>query len=43
VRVLADPIRPIHSGVLRRRGEKLPAAASRLLDFIRSHFPQPHR
>jgi DNA-binding transcriptional LysR family regulator len=31
-------IRPIHSGVLVRRGERLSAAASRLFDFIRLHF-----
>ena len=35
---LDAPIRPIHSGVLVRRGERLSAAPSRLLDFIRSHF-----
>ena len=31
-------IRPIHSGVLVRRGEKLPASSARLFDFVRSHF-----
>jgi DNA-binding transcriptional LysR family regulator len=31
-------IRPIHSGVLVRRGERLSAPASRLFDFIRLHF-----
>ena len=31
-------IRPIHSGVLVRRGEQLSASASRLFDFIRLHF-----
>ncbi len=31
-------IRPIHSGVLVRRGEQLSAPASRLFDFIRLHF-----
>lgn len=31
-------IRPIHSGVLVRRGERLSAAASRLFDFIRLRF-----
>ena len=39
-RRLEAAIRPIHSGVLVRRGEKLPASAARLLDFIRSHFSQ---
>lgn len=37
---LDAPIRPIHSGVLVRRGEKLPASSARLFDFIRSHFSQ---
>ena len=41
-RVLAQAldarIRPIHSGVLVRRGETLSPAPRRLLDFIRSHF-----
>jgi DNA-binding transcriptional LysR family regulator len=39
-RALEAPIRPIHSGVLVRRGEKLPASSARLFDFIRSHFSQ---
>lgn len=37
-RRLDAPIRPIHSGVLVRRGERLSAASSRLLDFIKLHF-----
>jgi DNA-binding transcriptional LysR family regulator len=37
-RPLATAIRPIHSGVLSRRGEKLSAAASRLLAFTKSRF-----
>ena len=38
VRPLDESIRPIHSGVLLRRREKLSSAASRLLDFTRSMF-----
>ena len=37
-RPLNAPIRPIHSGVLVRRGERLSTASSRLFDFIRLHF-----
>jgi DNA-binding transcriptional LysR family regulator len=37
---LDAPIRPIHSGVLVRKGEKLSASSLRLFDFIRSHFGQ---
>src|SRR5688572_7973492 len=37
-RPLDAAIRPIHSGVLVRRGETLSASSTRLLDFIRSHF-----
>ena len=32
---LAAPIRPIRSGILTRRGETPPAAAQRLIDFLR--------
>ena len=39
-RALETAIRPIHSGVLVRRGEKLSATSVRLFDFIRSHFSQ---
>ena len=39
VQPLKDPIRPIHSGMLQRRNEKLSSIASRLLDFTRSTFP----
>ena len=35
VRRLADKIRPIHSGILVRRGERLPAAAQSLVKFLR--------
>jgi DNA-binding transcriptional LysR family regulator len=38
VQTLDAVIRPIHSGVLLRGGDRLSAAASRLLDFTRSHF-----
>ena len=37
-RRLDASIRPIHSGILVRRGERLSAASSQLLDFIRLHF-----
>ena len=35
VRGLGDQIRPIHSGILVRRGERLPATARALIDFLR--------
>jgi DNA-binding transcriptional LysR family regulator len=38
VRPLNGAIRPIHSGILLRRREKLSGAASRLLEFTRSRF-----
>jgi DNA-binding transcriptional LysR family regulator len=38
VRALADPIRPILSGVLLRRGETPVRAAARLLEFTKSRF-----
>jgi DNA-binding transcriptional LysR family regulator len=37
-RALDTSIRPIHSGVLLRRGDKLSVASSRLLAFTRSRF-----
>jgi DNA-binding transcriptional LysR family regulator len=37
-RPLDASIRPIHSGILMRRHEKLSASAARLLDFTKSHF-----
>ena len=37
-RPLDAAIRPIHSGVLVRRGESLSGSSRQLLDFIRSHF-----
>ena len=36
IRTIADPIRPIHSGILTRRGERLSAAASAFVGFIRA-------
>lgn len=39
-RVLDASIRPIHSGILLRRGEQLSAASTRLFDFIRSRALQ---
>jgi DNA-binding transcriptional LysR family regulator len=39
-RSLDAAIRPIHSGVLLRRGEKLSPAAARLLEFTKSRFSQ---
>jgi hypothetical protein len=39
VRPLKDAIRPIHSGMLQRRNERLSSIAARLLDFTRSTFP----
>lgn len=38
VRPLNGAIRPIHSGILLRRREKVSGAAARLLDFTRSRF-----
>jgi DNA-binding transcriptional LysR family regulator len=35
VRPIADPIRPIHSGILTRRGEVLSAAAREFVGFVR--------
>ncbi|MGD9721909.1 MAG: LysR family transcriptional regulator [Pirellulales bacterium] len=35
VRAIADPIRPIHSGILTRKGDELSAAAREFLGFIR--------
>lgn len=37
---IADPIRPIHSGILLRRGDRLSPAATRLLEFTKLHFTQ---
>jgi DNA-binding transcriptional LysR family regulator len=39
-RALDAAIRPIHSGVMVRRGEKLSASSARLFDFVRSHFSE---
>jgi DNA-binding transcriptional LysR family regulator len=38
IRPLDASIRPIHSGILLRRGDKLSSASSRLLAFTRSRF-----
>jgi DNA-binding transcriptional LysR family regulator len=38
VRAITDPIRPIHSGVLLRRGESPGETTMRLIDFTRSQF-----
>ena len=38
VRPLEDPIRPIHSGILLRRGDKPAGPVARLIDFTRSRF-----
>ncbi len=35
IRKLADPIRPINSGILTRRGEQLPPSVQKFIDFIR--------
>jgi DNA-binding transcriptional LysR family regulator len=47
IRPIADPIRPIKSGILTRRGEGLSAAASEFVGFIRgddvSARPRPRR
>ena len=37
IRAIADPIRPIHSGILTRRGEPLSAAAQEFVGFIRGN------
>jgi hypothetical protein len=36
VREIVDPIRPINSGILSRRGERLSAAAREFVGYIRS-------
>ncbi len=38
VRTIADPIRPIHSGVISRRGDTPSPPAARLLSFIKSRL-----
>jgi len=47
IRTIADPIRPIHSGILTRRGERLSSAAQEFVGFIRaggdSEPPSPRR
>jgi DNA-binding transcriptional LysR family regulator len=43
IRPLDASIRPIHSGVLLRRGEKPSAASARLLEFTRSRFTDAGR
>ncbi len=39
-RPLGHQIRPIDSGILTRRGEKLPAAAQQFVDYVRAHWPR---
>lgn len=39
IRAIADPIRPIHSGILTRRGERLSPAAAEFVGFIRGQNP----
>jgi len=41
IRSLGHQIRPIHSGILTRRGEQLSAAAREFVNFIVSDFRQP--
>jgi hypothetical protein len=41
IRGLGHQIRPIHSGILTRRGEQLSAAAREFVNFIVSDFRQP--
>jgi len=36
IRPLADPIRPIHSGILTRRGDQLSSSAHEFISFIRA-------
>ena len=43
VRPLPGLVRPIHSGVLLRRGVGLPAAAAAFLDFLRPPGPPDGR
>ena len=38
VKAIEDEIRPIHSGVLVRRGEKTAGPVARLLEFMKSRF-----
>ncbi len=38
-RSLGDQIRPIDSGILTRRGEKLSAAAQQFVDYVRENWP----
>jgi DNA-binding transcriptional LysR family regulator len=42
VRPIAEPIRPIQSGVLLRRGELPSTAAARLIAFTRERFAESH-
>jgi DNA-binding transcriptional LysR family regulator len=37
IRAIADPIRPIHSGILTRRGDRLSAATSEFVGFVRGN------
>jgi DNA-binding transcriptional LysR family regulator len=37
---LGDQIRPIHSGILLRKGAAMPAATREFVDFVRAEFPK---
>jgi DNA-binding transcriptional LysR family regulator len=39
IRPLADEVRPINSGILTRRGERLSAAGQRFVEFVRGVSP----
>ncbi|MBS0265864.1 MAG: LysR family transcriptional regulator [Planctomycetes bacterium] len=43
VRALGNLIRPIHSGILTRRGEQRSAAARQFIEFLRADWPTPAR
>jgi DNA-binding transcriptional LysR family regulator len=43
IRSIADPIRPINSGILTRRGDRLSAAAREFVGFVRSCSTEPKR
>ncbi len=38
---LGDQIRPIHSGILFRRGASLPPAARTFIDFVKADLSEP--
>lgn len=43
IRPIADPIRPINSGILTRRGDRLPAPAQEFIGFVRAGEPSRSR